>query len=75
MTCKVDKFDTCKSYWIDNIPLCIVFSPTKEEFEDPLTYNQSIAPVASKYGIWKIIFCFIIKNIIMIKIKNIIFFF
>lgn len=53
--CKVDKFDTCKSCWVDNIPLCPVFSPTKEEFEDPLTYIQSIAPVASKYGICKII--------------------
>lgn len=53
--CKVDKFDTSKSCWIDNIPFCPVFSPTKEEFEDPLTYIQSIAPVASKYGICKII--------------------
>lgn len=53
--CKVDKFNTSKSCWIDNIPSCPVFSPTKEEFEDPLAYIQSIAPVASKYGICKII--------------------
>jgi hypothetical protein len=27
-----------------------VYSPTKEEFEDPLVYLQKIAPEASKYG-------------------------
>eukprot|EP01018_Ginkgo_biloba_P005427 Gb_21111 [translate_table: standard] len=53
--CKVDKFGTSESGWIENIPSCPVFSPTKEEFEDPLTYIQKIAPNASKYGICKII--------------------
>lgn len=36
--------------WIDRIPECPIFYPTKEEFEDPLIYLQQIAPVASEYG-------------------------
>lgn len=52
---KVDKFDMSNLDWIDKIPECPIFSPTKEEFEDPLLYLQRIAPVASKYGICKII--------------------
>jgi hypothetical protein len=36
--------------WIDEIPMCPVFYPTKEEFEDPLTYIRSIAPIAQPYG-------------------------
>jgi hypothetical protein len=36
--------------WIDEIPMCPVFYPTKEEFEDPLTYIHSIAPIAQPYG-------------------------
>ncbi|KAL1315779.1 lysine-specific demethylase JMJ13-like [Arachis hypogaea] len=52
---KVDKFDTSNLDWIDKIPECPVYSPTKDEFEDPLVYLQKIAPEASKYGICKII--------------------
>ncbi|KAH7659085.1 Clavaminate synthase-like protein [Dioscorea alata] len=52
---KVEKFDTSNLEWIDKIPECPVFSPTKDEFEDPLTYLQRIAPVASKYGICKVV--------------------
>ncbi|KAJ8631969.1 hypothetical protein MRB53_025305 [Persea americana] len=52
---KVKKFDTTDLGWIENIPECPVFTPTKEEFEDPLVYMQRIAPVASRYGICKII--------------------
>ncbi|XP_020260818.1 lysine-specific demethylase JMJ706-like isoform X3 [Asparagus officinalis] len=52
---KVEKFDMSNLDWIDNIPECPVFSPTKEEFEEPLAYLQKIAPLASKYGICKII--------------------
>ena len=48
---KVDKFDTNDLDWTDSIPECPVYSPTKEEFEDPLIYLQKIAPEASKYGI------------------------
>ncbi|KAE8671696.1 Jumonji domain protein isoform 2 [Hibiscus syriacus] len=34
---------------------CPVYCPTKEEFEDPLVYLQTIAPEASRYGICKIV--------------------
>ncbi|KAK1261827.1 Lysine-specific demethylase REF6 [Acorus gramineus] len=52
---KVDKFGTTNLEWIDKIPECPVFCPTKEEFDDPLVYLQQIAPVASRFGICKII--------------------
>lgn len=48
---KVAKFDTSDLDWIDKIPECPVYCPSKEEFEDPLVYLQKIAPEASKYGI------------------------
>lgn len=47
---KVDKSDTTDLEWIDKIPECPVFRPSKEEFEDPLVYLQKIGPEASKYG-------------------------
>jgi len=47
---RVEKFDMSNLDWIDKVPECPVFSPTKEEFEDPLIYLQQIAPMASKYG-------------------------
>ncbi|KDP30391.1 hypothetical protein JCGZ_17120 [Jatropha curcas] len=52
---KVDKFDTSDLEWTEKIPVCPVYHPTKEEFEDPLVYLQKIAPEASKYGICKIV--------------------
>ncbi|KAG1360619.1 lysine-specific demethylase JMJ706 [Cocos nucifera] len=52
---KVEKFGMSNFDWIDEIPECPVFYPTKEEFEDPLIYLQKIAPLASKFGICKII--------------------
>ncbi|XP_019709321.2 lysine-specific demethylase JMJ706 [Elaeis guineensis] len=52
---RVEKFDLSNLEWIEKIPDCPVFCPTKEEFEDPLHYLQQIAPLASKYGMCKII--------------------
>ncbi|KAK6162184.1 hypothetical protein DH2020_002025 [Rehmannia glutinosa] len=52
---KVVKFDTPDLEWTDRIPECPVYSPSLEEFQDPLIYLQKIAPVASKYGICKIV--------------------
>lgn len=52
---RVKKFDMSNLEWIDRVPDCPVFYPSKEEFEDPLIYLQKIAPNASKYGICKII--------------------
>jgi hypothetical protein len=48
---RVKKFDLSSLDWIDQIPECPVFSPSVEEFEDPLVYLSKIAPVAAKYGI------------------------
>ncbi|XP_020582957.1 lysine-specific demethylase JMJ706-like isoform X2 [Phalaenopsis equestris] len=52
---KLEYFNMSNMEWIDRIPECPVFFPTKEEFDDPLTYLQKISPIASKYGICKII--------------------
>ncbi|PWZ22140.1 Lysine-specific demethylase JMJ706 [Zea mays] len=52
---RVKKFDLSSLDWIDEIPDCPVFSPSTQEFEDPLVYLSKIAPVAAKYGICKII--------------------
>ena len=47
-----NKPDTTDLEWIDKIPECPVFRPSKEEFGDPLVYLQKISPEASKYGIY-----------------------
>ncbi|KAL3652023.1 hypothetical protein CASFOL_001704 [Castilleja foliolosa] len=52
---KMAKFDIPDLEWIDKIPECPVYSPSVEEFQDPLVYLQKIAPEALKYGICKII--------------------
>ncbi|CAN0908032.1 Lysine-specific demethylase JMJ13 [Linum grandiflorum] len=52
---KVDKFDTSDLEWMEKIPDCPVYYPTREEFEDSLVYLQKIAVEASKYGICKIV--------------------
>ncbi|KAL2901241.1 hypothetical protein RDABS01_026323 [Bienertia sinuspersici] len=52
---KVEKFTMSDTDWVDKIPECPVYRPTRDEFEDPLVYLQKIAPEASKYGICKIV--------------------
>ncbi|XP_019098042.1 PREDICTED: lysine-specific demethylase JMJ706-like isoform X2 [Camelina sativa] len=52
---KVEKIETDDLKWTERLPECPVYRPTKEEFEDPLTYLQKIFPEASKYGICKIV--------------------
>nr|CAB3450767.1 unnamed protein product [Digitaria exilis] len=47
---RVKKFDLSNLDWIDEIPDCPVFSPSTQEFEDPMVYLSKIAPVAAKYG-------------------------
>lgn len=46
----VAKFDVNDLEWTEKIPECPVYSPSKEEFQDPLVYLQKIAPEASRYG-------------------------
>ncbi|KAJ4802756.1 Transcription factor jumonji (jmj) family protein / zinc finger (C5HC2 type) family protein [Rhynchospora pubera] len=52
---KVVKFEMEDLDWLEKIPECPVFHPTKEEFENPLEYLQKIAPVGATYGICKIV--------------------
>ncbi|XP_074577243.1 lysine-specific demethylase JMJ706-like [Curcuma longa] len=52
---QVKKFETVDMQWIEKIPECPIFCPSVEEFKNPLDYLQRISPVASKYGICKII--------------------
>lgn len=47
---KVAKFDLHNLEWTEKIPICPVYCPSKEEFEDPLVYLQKVAPEASRYG-------------------------
>ena len=48
--CKANIVGSDGMSWINNIPICPTFYPTMEEFEDPLLYLESIAPMASKFG-------------------------
>ncbi|CAN8267241.1 unnamed protein product [Cochlearia groenlandica] len=52
---KVEKCEADDLKWTETLPECPVYRPTKDEFEDPLTYLQKIFPEASQYGICKII--------------------
>ncbi|XP_078182505.1 lysine-specific demethylase JMJ706-like [Carex rostrata] len=52
---RVAKFEMENLDWIEMIPECPVFYPTKEEFENPSEYIQKISPVGAKYGICKIV--------------------
>mmetsp|Transcript_4660 Transcript_4660/g.12230 ORF Transcript_4660/g.12230 Transcript_4660/m.12230 type:complete len:88 (+) Transcript_4660:134-397(+) len=49
------KTDSCEGSleeyaWTDGIKEAPAFSPTVEEFEDPIRYIETIAPEASKFG-------------------------
>ena len=50
LKCRANNPSSNRMDWINNIPVCPTFYPTVEEFEDPLSYLQSIAPKASKFG-------------------------
>ncbi|KAJ7525584.1 hypothetical protein O6H91_17G057600 [Diphasiastrum complanatum] len=52
---KFEKYEIGDMSWTDSVPPCPVFHPTLQEFEDPLAYIHSIAPLASTYGICKIV--------------------
>jgi hypothetical protein len=65
---RVKKFDISDLDWIDEIPDCPVFSPSIEEFEDPMVYLSKIAPVAANYG--NSCFCLSFVYIILGKIKE-----
>lgn len=47
---KVEKFDLDDLGWLEKIPECMVFHPSIEEFEDPIRYLETIAPLASHHG-------------------------
>ncbi|PON91244.1 JmjC- JMjN-domain containing protein [Trema orientale] len=51
----ISKHDPIDLQWTDKISDCPVYYPSKEEFDDPLVYLQTIAPEASRYGICKIV--------------------
>lgn len=59
---KVDKFDTSDLEWTEKIPECPVYTPTKEEFEDPFVFLQKIAPEASKHGNFPFNYLFCIES-------------
>ncbi|KAG5521025.1 hypothetical protein RHGRI_033542 [Rhododendron griersonianum] len=46
----VAKFDVNDLEWTEKFPECPVYSPSKEEFQDPLVYLQKIAPEASRFA-------------------------
>lgn len=58
---KIEKFDMSNLEWIDKVPDCPVFHPSKEDFEDPLVYLQKIAPVASSYGNFSLAMSLLVK--------------
>lgn len=56
MSSKMGKVDLNGEEWINKIPECPVYSPSEQEFEDPLVYLHKIAFEAYKYGIYDILF-------------------
>jgi hypothetical protein len=63
---RVKKFDLSSLDWIDDIPDCPVFSPSAQEFEDPMVYLSKITPVAAKYGNS----CFFVSSFYYILLRN-----
>lgn len=41
--------------WIREVPECVTYYPTAQQFKDPIAYIQSIQGEASKQGICKVV--------------------
>lgn len=49
---KADKFDGMDTEWTNKMVECPMYHPSKQQFQDPFAYLQTIAPEASNYGIF-----------------------
>ena len=56
--------------WTERIPECPIYYPTREEFEEPLVYLKTIAPEASKFGIFSIFISYFLTLCLVIDYKT-----
>jgi hypothetical protein len=57
----MDDFHSDNREWLDSIPTCPEFCPTKEEFEDPLEYIRKIQTEAEAWGACCVLICSSLK--------------